>query len=142
MIHQVVEPMGYELLGIELLSRQKQGQLLRIYIDSENGIVVDDCSAVSHQISGVLEMEDPIRGKYTLEVSSPGLDRPLFTLAHYQQFVGQRVNIILAEKLNGQKKFKGLIQSINNNTINLKVENEIICLEFAMIDRARLVVDF
>jgi len=142
MIRQVVEPMGYQLVGVELFSRQKQGQLLRIYIDTEQGILVDDCSAVSRQVSGVLEVENPIRGDYVLEVSSPGLDRPLFELAHYQQFIGQTVCIILSEKLNGQKKFTGLLKAVEGEIINLEVDNEIICLDFAVIDRARLVVDF
>ncbi|MDH5614342.1 MAG: ribosome maturation factor RimP, partial [Gammaproteobacteria bacterium] len=80
-----ITAMGYELVGVEYLRQGKQG-LLRIYIDSENGITVDDCGKVSHQVSGILEVEDPIRENYVLEVSSPGLDRPLYTAEHFVRF--------------------------------------------------------
>lgn len=142
MIQGAVETVGYELIGVELLSRQKQGQLLRIYIDSENGINVDDCAKASHQISGVLETEDPIAGEFTLEVSSPGLDRPLFELAQYKPFIGRMVNIIMTEKINGQKKFKGTLQNIEDDLICLEIDHEIIRLAYEKIDRARLVIDF
>ena len=81
LIRTSVEPMGYELVGVEYVSNGASGHTLRVYIDQDNGITFDDCVAVSHQISGVLDVEDPIHGSYDLEVSSPGLDRPLFLSA-------------------------------------------------------------
>ena len=80
LLEPAVEGFGYELLGVQLLAQGHHSKL-RVYIDSEEGITVDDCARVSHQVSGVLEVEDPIPGQYTLEVSSPGMDRPLFRAA-------------------------------------------------------------
>ncbi|MCB1794222.1 MAG: ribosome maturation factor RimP, partial [Candidatus Competibacteraceae bacterium] len=82
-----VEAMGYELVGVEFHPRPGNA-LLRVYIDGENGITLDDCQQVSHQLSGVLDVEDPIAGPYTLEISSPGLDRPLFEAKHFARFAG------------------------------------------------------
>ena len=106
LIESVVSSLGYELVGVEYLT-QGRGGLLRVYIDSEDGINLDDCSRVSHQLSGVLDVEDVIRGQYQLEVSSPGLDRPLFSLAHFERFVGQQVKLKLAVPIHGQRKFRG-----------------------------------
>ena len=88
MIRQVVESLNYELVGVELLQRQKAGSLLRVYIDQPDGITVDDCTEVSHRVSGILDVEDPIKGAYHLEISSPGLDRPLFEEQHFDRFAG------------------------------------------------------
>ncbi|MEN9461286.1 MAG: ribosome maturation factor RimP, partial [Pseudomonadota bacterium] len=98
-LQQLFEPavtaLGYELVGVERLSFGRRGALLRVYIDSPTGITVDDCGRVSHQISGILDVEEPIKSDYTLEVSSPGLDRPLFALEHYVRFVGKEVSLRL-----------------------------------------------
>ncbi|MCF6231078.1 MAG: ribosome maturation factor RimP, partial [Gammaproteobacteria bacterium] len=107
-ITPVVEALGYELVGIEYISQGKHS-VLRLYIDSEKGIVVDDCAEISHQVSGVLDVEDPIRGVYHLEVSSPGLDRPLFNEEHYERFTGHQVKIQLTAPLNGRRKFQGVL---------------------------------
>ena len=80
----LVSNMGYEFVGCEL-NRHSGGSLLRIYIDKETGVNVDDCARVSRQVSATLDVEDPIQGRYTLEVSSPGIDRPLFDLSHYKK---------------------------------------------------------
>jgi len=118
LIRQPVEMLGYELVGIELTDAG-HGQLLRIYIDKEGGINVDDCSSVSHQVSGVLDVEDPIRGNYFLEVSSPGIDRPLFYLEHYQKFCGKKVKIKMASPFNGRKKFTGQLVAVEGENILL-----------------------
>ncbi len=138
LIRMTVEPMGYELLGVEYL--QPGGStLLRIYIDGENGITPDDCAAVSHQVSGVLDVEDPIPGQYTLEVSSPGLDRPLFTSAHYQRFTGRRAKVRLREKLGGRRRFEGVLQGIQEGYLLLQGEEALFRLPLDQIESARLV---
>ncbi len=141
LIQMTVEPMGYELVGVEYLHPGK-GLLLRIYIDGENGITLDDCAAVSHQISGVLDVEEPIQGPYTLEVSSPGLDRPLFTLEHYQRFVGKRAKVKLREKLGGRRRFEGVLQGVSDGHLLLEGEGERFRLPLDQIESARLVPEF
>ena len=109
LVRNVVEPMGYELLGCELLSQGTGGNIFRVYIDHEKGITIDDCSDVSHQLSGVLDVEDPIKGNYHLEVSSPGLDRPLFEEKHYDQFAGHEISLKMLVAIDGVKNFKGVL---------------------------------
>ena len=107
-IEPAVTALGFELVGVEHLP-QGHHSLLRIYIDHENGVNVDDCGRVSHQSSAVLDVEDPIRGVYTLEVSSPGLERPPFTLEHYARFADNLAEIRLHAPLTGSRKFQGRI---------------------------------
>lgn len=130
--------MGYELLGIEHLSQGRRS-LVRIYIDSDQGITLDDCEAVSHQVSGMLDVEDPIRGQYALEISSPGLDRPLFKREHYEQYVGNRVRIRMALPIEGRRKFAGMLAGVREDkviVIDDEVEYE---LPLSGIDKANLV---
>ena len=137
-IRPAVEGMGYELVGVEYVSQGKHS-VLRIYIDRAEGILVDDCARVSHQVSGVLDVEDPIKGQYSLEVSSPGLDRPLFSIEHFVQFSGRQVKIRLTAPLNGQRKFAGIIQSVEAETVLLECDGEQVQLPFGDIEQARLV---
>ena len=139
-IKPVVDSLGYELVGVEFLMQGRNG-LLRVYIDTEGGITVDDCQRVSHQLSGVLDVEDIIKGQYQLEVSSPGLDRPLFTEEHFKQFEGHRVSLKLTAPLNGQRKFKGLLKGVKNDQVILEVEREEILLPYNAIDKANLIPD-
>jgi ribosome maturation factor RimP len=141
-LQRIIEPtvtaMGYELLGIEHLSQGRRS-LVRIYIDSEQGITLDDCEAVSHQVSGMLDVEDPIRGQYALEISSPGLDRPLFKREHYEQYVGNRVRIRMALPIEGRRKFAGMLAGVREDkviVIDDEVEYE---LPLSGIDKANLV---
>lgn len=140
----VVEPMGYELIGVEHLSRgsSQGGAILRVYIDAEAGITLDDCAAVSHQLSGVLDVEDPIQGHYDLEVSSPGLDRPLFTVDHFERFPGQRAKVRLATKLEGRRHFEGRLAGVRGDRLCLEVDGVILELPLALIESARLVPEF
>jgi ribosome maturation factor RimP len=144
LVGSVVEPMGYELVGVEYFQRGTGGAVLRIYIDHppgarEKGIALDDCSAVSHQLSGVLDVEDPIAGHYDLEVSSPGLDRPLFTAEHFERFCGRRARLKLATKIDDRRKLEGLIEGVHNETVLLDVDGETREVPLAMVDSARLV---
>ncbi len=139
LVSSAVDALGFELVGVEYLA-QGAHSVLRVFIDSEQGITLDDCSRVSHQISGVLEVEDPIRGKYNLEVSSPGLDRPLFTLAHFQRFVGRGVKLRLRQPLNGQRKFKGVINAVENEHIQITLDQEqVLELQIDEIEKANLI---
>jgi ribosome maturation factor RimP len=138
----VAEPMGYELVGVEFFQRGSGGAVLRVYIDSPDGITLDDCTAVSHQMSGVLDVEDPIHGHYDLEVSSPGLDRPLFGVAHYERFAGSRAKVKLATKLEGRRNFEGVLGGVRGDLLLLKVDGEVLELPVDTIESARLVPEF
>ncbi len=137
-----VEGLGYELVGIEHLPMGKH-TVLRIYIDSSDGITVNDCSQVSHQVSGVLEVEEPIKGQFTLEVSSPGIDRPLFNLEQFEQFVGSKVKIKLYHAVEGKRKIMGLIESIEGEDINVKDADSdtVFQLHIDDIDKANIISD-
>jgi ribosome maturation factor RimP len=142
LIRTVVEPMGYELVGIEYFQRSTRSSLLRVYIDHERGITLDDCTAVSHQLSGVLDVEDPIAGNYDLEVSSPGLDRPLFTPAQLQRFRGQRARVKLVAKLQGRRNFEGVLGELRDEVLDLDLGTEVQELPLDLIDKVRLVPKF
>jgi len=142
MIRNVVEGLGYELVGVEYISRTKGENLLRIYIDTEKGVVMEDCAAVSHQLSGVFEVEDPIQGEYNLEVSSPGMDRPLFELYQFEQFISQDAKIKMTRGVDGRRNFKGSIEAVESNDVIIKVDGEEYALPFDDIDSARIVPKF
>ncbi len=135
-----VSGLGYELLGIEM-GRNGGGSLLRVYIDKEDGITIDDCVLVSHQLTGLLDVEDPIEGKYELEVSSPGLDRPLFTLGQFERFLGASVKLKLHTKLNDRRRIVGVLLAVENDNVILDCEEEELVVPFNLIEQARLVPD-
>ncbi|MCW8880648.1 MAG: ribosome maturation factor RimP [Kangiellaceae bacterium] len=141
MLRPAAEALGYEFLGVEYIPQGKHS-ILRIYIDHENGINVDDCASVSHQASGVLEVEDPIASQYTLEVSSPGLERPLFTLEHFKKFVGSKVNLRCHVGVNGRRKFKGELSAVEDELLIVNVDNETFEIDFGDVDGAHLVAEF
>ena len=133
------ETLGYELVGIEFQPR-RDSALLRIYIDSDAGITLDDCQRVSHQISGVLDVEDPIAGRYTLEVSSPGLDRPLFEPAHFARFAGSTVRVHLNEMLDGRRKLLGRLLGMRDGEVVIAdAEGREWRVPLERIEKARLV---
>ncbi len=136
-----VSALGYELLGIERIQNGRHC-LLRVYIDQEAGITVEDCEKVSHQVSGVLDVEDPIKGAYTLEVSSPGLDRPLFTRAHFERFIGHDIKLRLSKPLNNRRVFTGVLHSMIDDDIIIIVDGTNYQLALANIDKANLVAKF
>jgi ribosome maturation factor RimP len=143
LIQRVVEPMGYELVGVELVSRQKASALLRIYIDHENGIQMHDCSAVSRQISAMLDVEDPIPGQFNLEVSSPGLDRPLRKAEDFEKFAGEKVKIKMSmPTLEGQRNFTGKLLGLKDNEVMIKVDGETHYLQLGGIEKAHLAPQF
>ncbi|HGO5814300.1 TPA: ribosome maturation factor RimP [Mannheimia haemolytica] len=136
-----IEALGFELVGIEC---QRAGRFLtvRLYIDKEGGVTIDDCSDVSRQVSAIFDVEDPIADKYNLEVSSPGLDRPLFTLAHYERFIGQDAVIHLRIPMFDRRKWQGKIKQVEGDFITLTVENEDRQFAFGNIQKANLVPVF
>lgn len=142
LVERTLTPMGYEVVGVELAGSGTRGRLLRVYIDQEEGITLDDCTAVSHQLSGVLDVEDPIREHYTLEVSSPGLDRPLFTPAHFERFAGHEVRIRLARLIDKRRKVTGLLKGLRGDAVLVEVEGEELAVPLADIESARLVPKF
>jgi ribosome maturation factor RimP len=137
MLAPAVSAVGFELWGLEFF-QQGRHSVLRLFIDGPNGVGVDDCAMVSHQVSGVLDVEDPIAGEFTLEVSSPGWDRPLFTLPQYTRFIGTEVSVRLASPLNGRRKYKGIIQSTTDDAVELLVEGAAVLIPFAAIDKGNV----
>lgn len=134
----VVEPMGYELVGVEFFQRGTAGATLRVYIDHEPGVTLDDCTAVSHQLSGVLDVEDPVPGHYDLEVSSPGLDRPLVFPEHFERFAGQRARIRLVEKIEGRRRLDGALRGVEGGVLKLWADGRLWHIPLASIESARL----
>lgn len=139
LIRPTVESMGYVLWGCEYLAQGKHS-LLRIYIDKEDGIGVDDCQQVSHQVSALLDVDDPIPGNYDLEVSSPGIPRPLFYAHQYQQYLGLEVQVKLYKPVLGKRKFIGTIVSANDETLVLMMGIEQQSFPFSTIVKANLTV--
>ena len=141
MLRPAVEEVGKELLGIEFISAGNHS-VLRLFIDHENGINVDDCAEVSRQVSAILDVEDPISTEYNLEVSSPGLDKPLFDKAHFEAVVGETIEVKLSMPLNGRRKFKGLLEAVENDTLIVTVDGQDYELVLTNVDKANLVPNF
>jgi len=141
MFEPAVIAAGMSLWGVEY-SPQGKHSILRVYIDSENGVLVEDCVAVSHQISGILDVEDPISGEYNLEVSSPGADRPMFGAVQFVGFEGEEFKLRLRLAVQGKRKFVGRLVSVNEEVITFTVDDVTIELTMAQIDRANLVPKF
>ena len=137
LLEPTVEALGFELWGVEYISSGKH-TLLRLYIDAEQGIQVDDCAKVSDQASAVLDVEDPISGEYTLEVSSPGMDRLLFKLEQYPAYVGEVLDLRLRMPFEGRRKFKGILNGIEGEDIVLLVDDHEYLLPHSAVDRARI----
>jgi ribosome maturation factor RimP len=129
--------LGYELVDLEYAPGRAHAQL-RIFIDRAAGIGLDDCEAVSREVSALLDVEDPVPTGYTLEVSSPGLDRILRTPAHFQRFVGERVRVELVNPRSGRRRYTGRLAALNAAGIELEVDGAMVAVSFAEIGRARL----
>jgi ribosome maturation factor RimP len=155
-IRRIAEPVchanGYELVDVEY-TRGQSGWVVRVYIDRPaeiphiSGISFADCERLSRELSTVLDVEDPVPHAYSLEVSSPGLDRPLRTAAHFQRFAGETVKLVLAEPLAGRKNFKGVVVGVeppgpDADTVVLDVDGSQFRLPIAAIASARLVPDW
>ncbi len=138
MLEPGVRALGFELVDVEF-SRVGDRNLLRVYIDRPGGITVDDCAAVSRQVSALLDVEDPIPEAYVLEVSSPGLDRPLVRREDYERFAGETVKLRMTEAVLGRRNFKGVLVGVEGDTVLVDVDAERYRLPIRDIERARLV---
>lgn len=136
-----IEALGCQLWGVELQLSAKP-RLLRVYIDKEDGVNVDDCAKVSRQLSANLDVEDVIPGEYRLEVSSPGMDAPLFKLEQFQQYIGYELQIKLRMAFEGRRKFKGILRRIENEELIVEVDDEEFFLPVETVDTARVVPHF
>lgn len=134
----VIRRLGYELVGVEHLP-QRSGALVRVYIDAEGGVTLGDCERASRRVSAVLDVEDAVRGTYTLEVSSPGLDRPLFTAEHFRRFAGCTVKLRLVRAVEGRRQFRGRLCGVEGDQVLIAAEGVRHSLPLELIDRARVV---
>ena len=141
MLQPLVEDLGYEFVGLEYNSNPKHS-VLRIYIDHENGVSVEDCETVSRESAALLDVKDPIRSQYNLEVSSPGLDRPLFTPAHYREFSGYPAQVNLYAPQDGRRKFSGPILGADEASIRIEQDGVEVALEFGNTAKAKLIPDY
>ncbi|MFW5443343.1 MAG: ribosome maturation factor RimP [Methylococcaceae bacterium] len=141
LIEPIVEGLGYECVGIEYNPHPKNG-LLRIYIDSNNGVLVEDCTKVSHQLSGMLDVEDPIADNYQLEVSSPGADRPFFKSIQFERFVGSTITVNVFKPINNHRKITGQIDRVEDEIVFLQLADQIIEIPIQAMSKARLVPDY
>jgi len=141
MLQDAVEDLGCELWGIEC---QRVGRFMtvRLFIDKDGGVTVDDCADVSRQVSAILDVEDPIADKYNLEVSSPGLDRPLFTLPQFERYIGQDIAVHLRIPVMERRKWQGKLERIEKDMITLIVDDQEQILVFGNIQKANVVAKF
>jgi ribosome maturation factor RimP len=139
----LISSMGYELLGCEL-SPQGRQMVFRLFIDgseADKPVNLADCSKVSHQVSAMLDVENPIQSHYALEISSPGIDRPLFELKHFQRFIGSEVKIRLYAPVNQRRQYKGMLQRVVGEDICLLVEGleKEVVIPFSAIEKANVI---
>ena len=141
LLQPLVEDLGYEFVGLEYNSNPKHA-VLRIYIDHENGVGIDDCETVSRETAALLDVKDPIRSHYNLEVSSPGLDRPLFTPEQYRKFSGCVAQVNLFAPQDGRRKFSGPILGADESSVRIEQDGSEVVLELSNIVKAKLVPDY
>lgn len=138
LIEPVVTALGCELWGVEYNS-QGRHTMVRVYIDGPDGVTIADCANVSRQLSSVFDVEDPITGEYNLEVSSPGMDRPLFSLEQYGQFIGEQLQLRLRTSFEGRRKFSGQLAGVEGDDVVLVVDEHEYLLPFDSIDKANII---
>ncbi len=144
-IEEVIEPvvsgLGYEYVGAQF-GQAENGQTLRVFIDTENGVVVEDCVAVSKQLSAVLDVEDTIKSAYQLEVSSPGVDRPLFTAEQFAKQLNEVIKVKMAAAVDGRRNFKGRLVEMNNDKAVIEVDGIDYALPVGDVEEAHVVANF
>lgn len=138
-IAPVVIGLGYEFVGLEYLPQGKHS-VLRLYVDNPGGISIEDCVKVSRQVGSVLEVESQlVRGEYALEVSSPGVDRKIFTLEQFPDFIGRKLHLTVHALINGQKNFKGTLTAVNDTELLLDINGTVINVDVANIAQANVI---
>lgn len=141
LVAPVVSAQGCVLWGLEF-STQGRRSLLRVYIDSPVGVTLEDCERISRQISAVMDVEDPIASAYTLEVSSPGMDRQLYTPAQFASYIGHRIAVRLRAPYQGRRRFQGVLNGLEDGDLVLQVDDTEYLLPLETIDRANVVPVF
>ena len=136
-----VSALGYELVGVES-GQTGRRRWLRVYIDGPDGIRVEDCARVSDQLSGLLEVEQPVRGAYDLEVSSPGLDRLIFNADQFRRFIGATVKLCLYQKQDGQRRYQGVLIAVDEAAVVIRSGGQELAMAHDQIKTARLVPEF
>jgi ribosome maturation factor RimP len=137
----IVEKCNFELVDVEYL-KEGANWYLRVFIDKEGGITIDDCQQVSEELSNELDKTDPIKQSYFLEVSSPGIDRPLKKEKDFEKFKGEQVDVKLFQPLDGRKIYEGELIGLNDNIISIKIKDSIIEFERDKVATVRRVVKF
>jgi len=141
LLRGAVEERGLELVHVQYLAQQRS-PMLRVYIDKPGGVTLDDCQTVSRQASVLLDVEDLISDRYVLEVSSPGLDRPLFRVEDYTRFSGRKVRLTTRQKIDSRRRFTGYIQGLRDGIVQLNCQDKTYQIPFGMIAKANLVHRF
>ena len=140
-IREIVEPLvlhaGMELVNVEYL-RGSKGMTLRITIDREGGVSVDDCAQISRLVSDVLDVKDPVPGHYNLEVSSPGINRPLITRRDFERFTGEKVYIKTRNMIDGRRRYRGILEKVEDDTVYVRAVDGLYAVRIEDISRARL----
>lgn len=133
LLEPTIESMGYEIVHMEF-----NGSTLRIYIDAPGGIEVGDCALVSRQVSAIMDVEDPLKNAYNLEISSPGLDRPLVKPAHFKRVTGELAKIVMHTHVLGRRRFVGVLVEANDEVVVLEADGESYDLPYELMESARL----
>lgn len=141
LIEPILEEMGIELVDVEYVSSQG-GWVVRVYVDKEGGITVDDCASVSREIEEIIDIKDIVPHSYILEVSSPGLNRPLKKEKDFQQAVGKKIKAKTSIPLGGRRHFTGYLRAFRNGTLYLQVENNMVSLSSRNVEKANVVYEF
>ena len=141
LIEPVVDQNGFELVDVELGGTSRQ-QLVRVFIYRSEGVSIEDCVRMSRALSAMFDIEDPMPGRYTLEVSSPGLDRPLKTTADFKRNMGERLQITTTETVGGDQTHRGVLEVADQTGIGLNVEGSIRRIEYNQIAKARIEIPF
>lgn len=139
LIHSVVTGLGFQVWGFEYRPHSESA-LLRIFIENEGGVSIENCTKVSRQIGAALDVDDIIPVAYILEVSSPGIDRVLFTPEQYTNYVGEEVKVRTRSPIEGRRNFRGTIESVGDLEVSVKIDNDTFVIPFNVVDRARLVL--
>lgn len=135
-----IESLGYELLHLEFAGANSG--ILRLYIDAPGGIEIDDCESVSRQVSLIMDVEDPLQTAYNLEVSSPGMDRPLVKPEHFRRFQEEQVRVVMHTHVLGRRRFTGHVVEVDDEQIVLEADGESYALPYDQMESARLQPDF
>ena len=140
-ITPALNDMGFDLVRVQITGAQRRTLQIMAERHDTAGMTVDDCAAISRSVSALLDVEDPIKGSYTLEVSSPGLDRPLTRPQDYDRFSGLEARVELRHPMDGRRRFRGRLRGLSGDTVHIEVEGHDVPIPFGEIDRAKLILN-